>query len=92
MKEAYAQGLESEEDEDSIGDQIKPRDVGHNIYILAHQVIKMPELVFVCDGGITAFPLCLSDLLPTSGPCTAAADVCLCTSMLLFHCVLCVKC
>uniref|UniRef100_A0A671XBQ4 Inositol 1,4,5-trisphosphate receptor n=1 Tax=Sparus aurata TaxID=8175 RepID=A0A671XBQ4_SPAAU len=53
MKEAYAQGLESEEDEDSVGDQIKPRDVGHNIYILAHQVIKMPELVFVCDGGIT---------------------------------------
>lgn len=40
MKEAYAQGLESEEDEDSIGDQIEPRDVGHNIYILAHQVIK----------------------------------------------------
>lgn len=46
MKEAYAQGLESEEDEDSVGDQIKPRDVGHNIYILAHQVIKMPEPVF----------------------------------------------
>lgn len=45
MKEAYAQGLESEEDEDSIGDQIKPRDVGHNIYILAHQVIKRIELV-----------------------------------------------
>lgn len=38
MKEAYTQGLESEEDNDSIGDQIKPRDVGHNIYILAHQV------------------------------------------------------
>uniref|UniRef100_A0A8D0DDY0 Inositol 1,4,5-trisphosphate receptor n=1 Tax=Sander lucioperca TaxID=283035 RepID=A0A8D0DDY0_SANLU len=60
MKEAYAQGLESDEDEDSVGDQIKPRDVGHNIYILAHQVMKMPELVFVCDRGITAFPLSLS--------------------------------
>lgn len=38
MKEAYTQGLESEEDDDSLGDQIEPRDVGHNIYILAHQV------------------------------------------------------
>jgi inositol 1,4,5-triphosphate receptor type 2 len=38
MKEAYAQGLESEAEENSIGDQIKPKDVGHNIYILAHQV------------------------------------------------------
>uniref|UniRef100_A0A8D0AYY2 Inositol 1,4,5-trisphosphate receptor n=1 Tax=Sander lucioperca TaxID=283035 RepID=A0A8D0AYY2_SANLU len=40
MKEAYAQGLESDEDEDSVGDQIKPRDVGHNIYILAHQLAR----------------------------------------------------
>lgn len=39
MKEAYSQGLECEEDEDSAGDQIRPRDVGHNIYILAHQVL-----------------------------------------------------
>lgn len=38
MKEAYTQVLESDEDDDSAGDQIKPRDVGHNIYILAHQV------------------------------------------------------
>lgn len=38
MKEAYTQGLDSEEDDDSLGDQIEPRDVGHNIYILAHQV------------------------------------------------------
>lgn len=50
MKEAYTQGLQSEEDDDSVGDQIKPRDVGHNIYILAHQVrIKMPEFSFDCD-------------------------------------------
>lgn len=38
MKEAYTQGLQSEEEDDGVGDQIKPRDVGHNIYILAHQV------------------------------------------------------
>lgn len=38
MKEAYTQVLESEEDDNSAVDQIKPRDVGHNIYILAHQV------------------------------------------------------
>lgn len=47
MKEAYAQGLDSEEDEDSVGDQIKPKDVGHNIYILAHQVTKKTAVVLV---------------------------------------------
>ncbi|CAB1322999.1 unnamed protein product, partial [Coregonus sp. 'balchen'] len=40
MKEAYSQGLESEAEENSIGDQIKPKDVGHNIYILAHQLAR----------------------------------------------------
>uniref|UniRef100_A0A671WYY8 Inositol 1,4,5-trisphosphate receptor n=1 Tax=Sparus aurata TaxID=8175 RepID=A0A671WYY8_SPAAU len=45
MKEAYAQGLESEEDEDSVGDQIKPRDVGHNIYILAHQLARHNKIL-----------------------------------------------
>lgn len=38
MKEAYSQGVESEVDNEAGGDQILPRDVGHNIYILAHQV------------------------------------------------------
>ncbi|XP_047452652.1 inositol 1,4,5-trisphosphate receptor type 2 isoform X1 [Mugil cephalus] len=45
MKEAYAQGLESEEDEDSMGDMIKPRDVGHNIYILAHQLARHNKIL-----------------------------------------------
>uniref|UniRef100_A0A4W6EAG0 Inositol 1,4,5-trisphosphate receptor n=1 Tax=Lates calcarifer TaxID=8187 RepID=A0A4W6EAG0_LATCA len=45
MKEAYTQGLESEEDEDSVGDQIKPRDVGHNIYILAHQLARHNKIL-----------------------------------------------
>lgn len=36
MKEAYTQEIEGEED--CVGEKIKPRDVGHNIYILAHQV------------------------------------------------------
>uniref|UniRef100_A0A8C3B0I4 Inositol 1,4,5-trisphosphate receptor n=1 Tax=Cyclopterus lumpus TaxID=8103 RepID=A0A8C3B0I4_CYCLU len=45
MKEAYAQGLESEEDEDNVGDQIKPRDVGHNIYILAHQLARHNKIL-----------------------------------------------
>uniref|UniRef100_A0A3Q3J9U7 Inositol 1,4,5-trisphosphate receptor n=1 Tax=Monopterus albus TaxID=43700 RepID=A0A3Q3J9U7_MONAL len=45
MKEAYAQGLESEEDEDSAGDQIRPRDVGHNIYILAHQLARHNKIL-----------------------------------------------
>lgn len=52
MKEAYTQGLQSEEDDDSVGDQIKPRDVGHNIYILAHQVRgKMAEFSFDCNNS-----------------------------------------
>ena len=37
MKEAYHQGVENEEEE-LIGDSIRSKDVGHNIYILAHQV------------------------------------------------------
>ncbi|XP_056137973.1 inositol 1,4,5-trisphosphate receptor type 2 [Lampris incognitus] len=45
MKEAYAQGLESESDEDCAGDQIKPRDVGHNIYILAHQLARHNKIL-----------------------------------------------
>ncbi|KAL6106962.1 itpr2 [Pungitius sinensis] len=45
MKEAYAQGIESEDDEDSVGDQIKPRDVGHNIYILAHQLARHNKIL-----------------------------------------------
>lgn len=47
MKEAYTQGYETEEDMDNAGERIKPRDVGHNIYILAHQVIKKATAV-VC--------------------------------------------
>lgn len=64
MKEAYVQGLDSEEDEDGVGDQITPRDVGHNIYILAHQVIK---------AAFPTYPLLPRDPLPRSGPVTAAA-------------------
>lgn len=37
MKEAYVQG-EEREIELETSDQITPKDVGHNIYILAHQV------------------------------------------------------
>ncbi|XP_055011214.1 LOW QUALITY PROTEIN: inositol 1,4,5-trisphosphate receptor type 2 [Boleophthalmus pectinirostris] len=45
MKEAYTQGLESEEEEDSVGDKIRSRDVGHNIYILAHQLARHNKLL-----------------------------------------------
>lgn len=38
IKEAYLQGVESEVDGEVSGDEISPKDVGHNIYILAHQV------------------------------------------------------
>lgn len=37
IKEAYAQGTESEINQET-SYHIKPKDVGHNMYILAHQV------------------------------------------------------
>uniref|UniRef100_A0A3B4CNT8 Inositol 1,4,5-trisphosphate receptor n=1 Tax=Pygocentrus nattereri TaxID=42514 RepID=A0A3B4CNT8_PYGNA len=41
IKEAYAQGVvESVIDVEAAGDQITPKDVGHNIYILAHQLAR----------------------------------------------------
>lgn len=62
MKEAYAQDLTTEDDEESVGDEIAPRDVGHNIYILAHQVrTKTLEHFSFCV---------LSGLLLTLGMCT----------------------
>ncbi|KAL2093440.1 hypothetical protein ACEWY4_010752 [Coilia grayii] len=39
IKEAYHQGVENEE-KDLIGDSICSKDVGHNIYILAHQLAR----------------------------------------------------
>uniref|UniRef100_A0A9J8B1R0 Inositol 1,4,5-trisphosphate receptor n=1 Tax=Cyprinus carpio carpio TaxID=630221 RepID=A0A9J8B1R0_CYPCA len=39
IKEAYVQGEESEIDQET-SDQIRPKDVGHNIYILAHQLAR----------------------------------------------------
>ncbi|XP_060931821.1 inositol 1,4,5-trisphosphate receptor type 2 isoform X2 [Limanda limanda] len=45
LKEAYIQGLECEENGDSVGDHIKPKDVGHNIYILAHQLARHNKIL-----------------------------------------------
>ncbi|XP_053740824.1 inositol 1,4,5-trisphosphate receptor type 2 isoform X1 [Synchiropus splendidus] len=45
MKEAYNQGLESEEEGDGTGDQINSKDVGHNIYILAHQLARHNKIL-----------------------------------------------
>uniref|UniRef100_A0A672P279 Inositol 1,4,5-trisphosphate receptor n=1 Tax=Sinocyclocheilus grahami TaxID=75366 RepID=A0A672P279_SINGR len=39
IKEAYVQGEESEIDQET-SDQTRPKDVGHNIYILAHQLAR----------------------------------------------------
>uniref|UniRef100_A0A8C5JQC5 Inositol 1,4,5-trisphosphate receptor n=1 Tax=Junco hyemalis TaxID=40217 RepID=A0A8C5JQC5_JUNHY len=38
MKNAYNQGLECDHEEQNGDDGISPKDVGHNIYILAHQL------------------------------------------------------
>ncbi|KAJ8245709.1 hypothetical protein GJAV_G00273650 [Gymnothorax javanicus] len=43
MKEAYNQGVESEGEAE--GDDITPKDVGHNIYILAHQLARHNKLL-----------------------------------------------
>ncbi|XP_067324977.1 inositol 1,4,5-trisphosphate-gated calcium channel ITPR2 isoform X3 [Anolis sagrei] len=40
MKNAYNQGLESDHEEENGDDSISPKDVGHNIYILAHQLAR----------------------------------------------------
>lgn len=81
MKEAYAQGLDSEEDEDSVGDQIKPKDVGHNIYILAHQVTR--------KTGCFSITARLSDLLLTSGQFTGSDFVCVHINAPIRACPLC---
>eukprot|EP00062_Callorhinchus_milii_P022695 gi/632980746/ref/XP_007907206.1/ PREDICTED: inositol 1,4,5-trisphosphate receptor type 2 isoform X2 [Callorhinchus milii] len=38
IKNAYHQGIEADNDENISEDQLSPMDVGHNIYILAHQL------------------------------------------------------
>ncbi|KFV71476.1 Inositol 1,4,5-trisphosphate receptor type 2, partial [Dryobates pubescens] len=40
MKNAYNQGLECDQEEENGDDGISPKDVGHNIYILAHQLAR----------------------------------------------------
>uniref|UniRef100_A0A8D2LXY5 Inositol 1,4,5-trisphosphate receptor n=1 Tax=Varanus komodoensis TaxID=61221 RepID=A0A8D2LXY5_VARKO len=44
MKNAYNQGLESDHEE-SGDDSISPKDVGHNIYILAHQLARHNKIL-----------------------------------------------
>ncbi|KAJ6666357.1 hypothetical protein lerEdw1_000630, partial [Lerista edwardsae] len=45
MKNAYNQGLESDHEEDTADDSISPKDVGHNIYILAHQLARHNKIL-----------------------------------------------
>nr|BAN82187.1 hypothetical protein [Ovophis okinavensis] len=40
MKNAYNQGVESDQEEENGEESISPKDVGHNIYILAHQLSR----------------------------------------------------
>ncbi|KFW75337.1 Inositol 1,4,5-trisphosphate receptor type 2, partial [Manacus vitellinus] len=40
MKNAYNQGLDCDHEEENGDDGISPKDVGHNIYILAHQLAR----------------------------------------------------
>ncbi|XP_011361472.1 inositol 1,4,5-trisphosphate receptor type 2 [Pteropus vampyrus] len=46
MKNAYNQGLECDHGDDEGGDDgVSPKDVGHNIYILAHQLARHNKLL-----------------------------------------------
>ncbi|XP_010888608.2 inositol 1,4,5-trisphosphate receptor type 2 isoform X3 [Esox lucius] len=45
MKAAYTQGLMSEAEQNATGDQITPKDVGHNMYILAHQLARHSKVL-----------------------------------------------
>lgn len=68
MKTAYDQGLECDHGGEEGGEEgVSPKDVGHNIYILAHQVrifiyIYLAYLVIVsyADGLLLYFCLLLS--------------------------------
>uniref|UniRef100_A0A8C3V7A3 Inositol 1,4,5-trisphosphate receptor n=1 Tax=Catharus ustulatus TaxID=91951 RepID=A0A8C3V7A3_CATUS len=55
MKNAYNQGLECDHEEENGDDGISPKDVGHNIYILAHQhyMVKL----HLVKAGIMHFSL-----------------------------------
>lgn len=51
MKNAYNQGLECDHgDEEGGDDGVSPKDVGHNIYILAHQVPHSYQQVSCLPG------------------------------------------
>ncbi|XP_048112717.1 inositol 1,4,5-trisphosphate receptor type 2-like isoform X2 [Alosa alosa] len=45
MKEAYQQGVDSDDEEELSGDGIRSKDVGHNIYILAHQLARHDRIL-----------------------------------------------
>uniref|UniRef100_W5NDZ4 Inositol 1,4,5-trisphosphate receptor n=1 Tax=Lepisosteus oculatus TaxID=7918 RepID=W5NDZ4_LEPOC len=45
MKVAYSQDLDTEGDKEDGGDKIHPKDVGHNIYILAHQLARHNKIL-----------------------------------------------
>lgn len=57
MKNAYNQGLECDHGDDEGGDDgVSPKDVGHNIYILAHQVSHFISLHY--SANIINYILC----------------------------------
>lgn len=59
MKNAYNQGLECDHGDDEGGDDgVSPKDVGHNIYILAHQVshlLSLYCLVHLISHGLLSY-------------------------------------
>uniref|UniRef100_A0A671RHQ3 Inositol 1,4,5-trisphosphate receptor n=1 Tax=Sinocyclocheilus anshuiensis TaxID=1608454 RepID=A0A671RHQ3_9TELE len=58
IKEAYVQGEESEIDQET-SDQTRPKDVGHNIYILAHQVRFNSHCKTLCASPVILTLVCM---------------------------------
>lgn len=78
MKNAYNQGLECDHGHDEGGDDgVSPKDVGHNIYILAHQVSHFVSLYYftnpisyVLSHGLSSwFQVLVPSSLSTCLPC-----------------------
>lgn len=69
MKNAYNQGLECDHGDDEGGDDgVSPKDVGHNIYILAHQVSHFISLHYFAHSINRVLYPWLVAIFSSSGP------------------------
>lgn len=79
MKNAYNQGLECDHGDDDGGDDgVSPKDVGHNIYILAHQVSHFTSCIILLILSVVFcamacyFQVLVSSFLQHLPPCSGS--------------------